>query len=345
MDTGKMSSRKHDCHDNNVHELLLGNDSDVNIPGRMKKNDSERKECPVDIYVNGVFVMGNVTEEHSINVTSQNNVSQSKEEEMQNDANVDVKNIDTAVDGLLQLTKETKFKNIRHEFDNSFIKDEKESSSIPNIKDTVTKAKDEESMCDDDKKEGDDTGDQKKKKNKLMSAQCILSSTDKCSDIIVLLENVYNKFRKHPDVNIAINALKEVSNEISTAAFQHLGNYAKEVRKRNRVIEQHQSEQQNGKNSDDVKNARKKCKLYSNKEEEKEVKKTRHVPQRKASSSIIIRRKVCKELKTIQIPKPKDGTMYTPTEMCEILCSKVESSDRWYVLKYLSKIGRVGVKY
>jgi hypothetical protein len=42
-------------------------------------------------------------------------------------------------------------------------------------------------------------------------------------------ENVYNKFRKHPDVNLAINALKEVSNEISMAAFQHLGNYAKEV--------------------------------------------------------------------------------------------------------------------
>ena len=148
---------------------------------------------------------------------------------MQNDANVDVKNVDTAVDGLLQLTKETKFKNIRHEFDNSFIKDEKESNSIPNIKDTVTKAKDEESMCDDDKKEEDDTSYQKKKKKKLMSAQCILSSTDKCSDIIVLLENVYNKFRKHPDVNIAISALKEVSDEISTAAFQHLGNYAKEV--------------------------------------------------------------------------------------------------------------------
>ena len=64
-----------------------------------------------------------------------------------------------------------------------------------------------------------------------------------------------------------------------------------------------------------------------------------------ASSSIIIRRKVCKELKTIQIPKPKEGTMYTPTEMCEILRSKVESSDRWYALKYLSNIGRVGVKY
>ena len=83
---------------------------------------------------------------------------------MQNDANVDVKNVDTAVDGLLQLTKETKFKNIRHEFDNSFIKDEKESNSIPNIKDTVTKAKDEESMCNDDKKEEDDTGYKKRRK-------------------------------------------------------------------------------------------------------------------------------------------------------------------------------------
>eukprot|EP00957_Ditylum_brightwellii_P029062 2195544-Ditylum_brightwellii.AAC.1 len=76
---------------------------------------------------------------------------------MQNNANVDVKNVDTDVDGLLQLTKETKFKNIWHEFDNSFIKDEKESNYIPNIKDTVTKAKDEESMCDYDKKEEDDT--------------------------------------------------------------------------------------------------------------------------------------------------------------------------------------------
>eukprot|EP00957_Ditylum_brightwellii_P101225 7714147-Ditylum_brightwellii.AAC.1 len=86
-----------------------------------------------------------------------------------------------------------------------------------------------------------------------MPAQSILSSSDKCDDIIVLLDNVYNIFsRKHPEVNLAINALKTVSNKISTAASHHLGTYAKEVCKRKRIIEKCKSNRKNGIKSDSV---------------------------------------------------------------------------------------------
>eukprot|EP00957_Ditylum_brightwellii_P134755 10273626-Ditylum_brightwellii.AAC.2 len=77
----------------------------------------------------------------------------------------------------------------------------------------------------------------------------------------------------------------------------------------------------------------------------KEVEKTRHVPQRMASSSIFIGRTVGTETKVIKLPKPKEGGMYTPTEMCKFLMSKAESSDRQYFLKHLSNVGLVGVKY
>eukprot|EP00957_Ditylum_brightwellii_P134754 10273626-Ditylum_brightwellii.AAC.1 len=70
-----------------------------------------------------------------------------------------------------------------------------------------------------------------------MSAQSTLSSSDKCDNIVVLLDNIYNKFRKHPDVNLAIKALKEVNNKTSTAASQHLETYARGVCKSKRLIE------------------------------------------------------------------------------------------------------------
>eukprot|EP00957_Ditylum_brightwellii_P126647 9653317-Ditylum_brightwellii.AAC.1 len=231
--------------------------------------------------------MGDGMQEISNNIISGHDDNESEEEERLNDGDVDNKSVNNAVDGL--------FKDVRFKSDTSYIKDEKESTSIPNTMGTMTESNDEELSFDDIKYQEGNKVCKEKKPSKSMSAHFILSSSDKCDDIIVLLVNVYNKFRKHPDINLAINASKEVSNKISTAASHHLGNYAKEVCKRRRIIEKCKSNHMNGIKTDAVENAREKCKMYSKKKEKKEVKKTRHVSQRMASSSIIIDRTVGKE--------------------------------------------------
>eukprot|EP00957_Ditylum_brightwellii_P200808 15306888-Ditylum_brightwellii.AAC.1 len=69
---------------------------------------------------------------------------------MLNDVDIDNKSVINAVDDLLQLTNNTKDKNIRYGIDNNCIKVEKESISIPNTTGTKTEFKLENFSYDDE---------------------------------------------------------------------------------------------------------------------------------------------------------------------------------------------------
>eukprot|EP00957_Ditylum_brightwellii_P001501 116884-Ditylum_brightwellii.AAC.1 len=60
---------------------------------------------------------------------------------MLNGVAVDNKSVNNAVDGLLQLTNNAKYKDVRYKSDSSCIKDEKESTSIPNAMGTKAEFK------------------------------------------------------------------------------------------------------------------------------------------------------------------------------------------------------------
>eukprot|EP00957_Ditylum_brightwellii_P149449 11381001-Ditylum_brightwellii.AAC.1 len=60
---------------------------------------------------------------------------------MLNDVAVDNEPVDNVVDGLLQLTNNTKYNYVRYEIDKSCIKDEKESTSILSTTGTKTEFK------------------------------------------------------------------------------------------------------------------------------------------------------------------------------------------------------------
>ena len=72
-----------------------------------------------------------------------------------------------------------------------------------------------------------------------MSAQSMISCTEKCNDVINLLKNcMYGRksiSTANKDIHLALKNLKKVTTDLERAAFNHLRSYAKIIRKRKRV--------------------------------------------------------------------------------------------------------------
>ena len=75
-----------------------------------------------------------------------------------------------------------------------------------------------------------------------MSAQSIISCTEKCNDVINLLKN-YMDGRKsistaNEDIYLALKTLKKVAKDVEREASNHLTPYANIIFKRKRVQEE-----------------------------------------------------------------------------------------------------------
>ena len=74
-----------------------------------------------------------------------------------------------------------------------------------------------------------------------MSAQSIISCTEKCNEMINLLNNSMDVSKSIPTVNkdirLAIKTLKKETTYVEREASNHLVSYAKILRKRKRVQE------------------------------------------------------------------------------------------------------------
>ena len=81
-----------------------------------------------------------------------------------------------------------------------------------------------------------------KKENKAMSAQSIISCTEKCNDVINLLNNFMGGSKSKPtankDIHLALKTFNKVTTYVERAASNHLTSYAKILRKRERVQEE-----------------------------------------------------------------------------------------------------------
>ena len=82
----------------------------------------------------------------------------------------------------------------------------------------------------------------KKKPNKAVTAQTLLSCSDKCYEAIKLMEGTLKKRKSfastNKDINLSLNALKVISSNVEKAAGAHLSSYDQTVRKRMRVQEE-----------------------------------------------------------------------------------------------------------
>ena len=69
-----------------------------------------------------------------------------------------------------------------------------------------------------------------------MSAQSIISCTEKCNDVINLLKNCMDGRKSIPTANkythLALKTLKQVTIDMERAASNHLTSYANIIRKR-----------------------------------------------------------------------------------------------------------------
>ena len=75
-----------------------------------------------------------------------------------------------------------------------------------------------------------------------MSAQSIISCTEKCNDVINLLKNCIDGSKSIPtankDINLALKKVNKVTTYVKRAAYNHLTGYEKILCKRKIVQEE-----------------------------------------------------------------------------------------------------------
>ena len=75
-----------------------------------------------------------------------------------------------------------------------------------------------------------------------MSAQSIISCTEKCNDLINLLNNCMDGrksiFTANKDIHLVIKTLKKATKDVERAASNHLTSYAKILHNRKRIQEE-----------------------------------------------------------------------------------------------------------
>ena len=191
-----------------------------------------------------------------------------------------------------------------------------------------------------------------------MTAQKLLSSVDKYSDAINLLESTFKKSKtvtsSNQDIQLALKTLKSISQDVVDTANTHLSSYDKILRERERVEEEDNFAMNNRLGTTrslkkEIVKYRVCCKqsLDASKKVKPAAKNRSNIKRsaRSQYSLLKIKKQDKMKKKTITFPKPDVGEEYAPTELCEKLMKHVDVADRRFVIKHLHLLHYIPVKF
>jgi hypothetical protein len=232
-----------------------------------------------------------------------------------------------------------------------------QDSKKDNVK---TVGDDEYPLMDDYKKK---RNRKKKRLNKVVSAQMLLSASDRYTSAIQLLEATVGRNKtvssENKDLKLAISTLKSVSENVESVASKHLGSYEMILRKRKREDEKDEymlnvrpntlknktltKTRMECKNIiiDNKKNKKEEVKLKKdnkkiNKEED-ELKDVSRFPKRRKRLPNFLMFQIKRNEEIISFPKPSRGETYLPEELICLLESHAHTDHHRCIIKQLIK--------